>query len=311
MSNVERYQEIAETVLDKLDEGTVPWKQSWETGFIRPRSVATGEPYTGWNTFALHLQGYDSPWWLTYNRAQKLGGHVRKGESGTSIYYWNFRTIEKEVEVENEDGETETETVEDTIPLVKKFTVFNIEQVADLPDDWREQAGLPEPNGDADGVDPHEKAEAIVENMPEPPTIEREKQSPRAYYSPPEDHVRVPCREQYDKVESYYSTLFHELGHSTGHESRLNRSELMDNAERGNEDYSREELVAEFTSAFLAADAGLSNPDELEQSAAYIDHWRETIKDEPGIIMSAAGRAEKAARYIRGEYEEQDGEEDE
>lgn len=303
MPNSDKYQEIADMVISALDEGTVPWRKPWEGGFARPRSVATGDPYHGINTFMLSIQPYGSPWWLTYNRAQKLGGHVRKGESATPIWYWNFVEVENEREVEDEDGNITTEVVEETVPMVKRFTIFNVEQ-CDLPSGWREQAGVPEPTGDAKGVDPVESAEEIVTGMPNPPEIERQQESARAFYAPADDRVVVPAMDQFSKVNRYYGTLFHELGHATGHGSRLDRDELTSGAVRGSDDYSREELVAEMTASFLVADAGLEI--DIEQSAAYIDSWRQKINESPYIVMSAAGRAEKAARYIHGEYEEED-----
>lgn len=302
MSNWSKWKAQAKAWVAMIREGnTVPWRKPWEGGFLKPRSVATDKPYSGINVFWLMARaataGYTSPYWLTYNRARKLGGHVRKGESCTYISYWNF--VEKEVE--DEDGEVETET----IPLVKTFRVFNTDQ-CELPDDWMDEAGVTPPsNGDADGVDPHDAAEAVVENMPNPPEIVRDKTSARAYYQPSTDRVQVPAMEQFSDVARYYATLFHELGHATGHEDRLNRAELTSGDVRGGDDYSREELVAEMCAGFLALEIGLTSEEMQEQTAAYLEHWIEVIEESPSILMSAATRGEKAARYILGEHEDE------
>lgn len=144
-----------------------------------------------------------------------------------------------------------------------------------------------------------EAAEYIVENMPNPPTIRVGQQNMRAYYSPVDDRISIPGKAAFERPSAYYATLFHELGHSTGHPSRCGRPGIMIFDHFGSDRYGREELVAEFTSCFLAAEAGIA-PLEIENSAAYLRSWRKTIQADPRLVLTAAGQAQRAADYVLG-----------
>lgn len=262
-----------------MAEGVVPWRKPWSG--VAPANLVTKKPYRGINHLILSCAPYSSPWWLTYKQAKRLGGHVKKGEKSTIVIFWKF--IEKEKEAE--DGTIEKAT----IPLLRYYRVFNAEQ-CELPD-----GVVPETNRAFRDI---REAEAIVANMPDKPKMTFG--GDRAYYSNMLDLVNVPVKQAFAKEEEFYATLFHELVHSTGNEKRLGRKELMAGAMFGDCDYSKEELVAELGSAFLCAKAGIDNS-IIENSAAYIKSWLAALKNDPKMLVHAAGKAQQAADYILNE----------
>jgi antirestriction protein ArdC len=265
------YALITDKVLEALEAGTVPWRKPWAG---EPTSLQTGKTYRGINYLLLGCAPYGSPFWATYKQAQKRGGQVRKGEKSWPAVFWKW--LEKE-----EDGKKRR------FPLLRFYRVFNSEQCDGLT--------LPEMPAATGENAPIEAAEIIWANMPQRPALEG---SSRASYSPSADRIGMPLPEVFNSREAYYGTLFHEMGHSTGHESRLDRDTVRD-AAFGTHDYSKEELVAEMTSAFLCGHAGIDGA-TLEQSAAYIDGWRRKISKDPKLVVDAAAKAQKAADFILG-----------
>jgi len=184
-----------------------------------------------------------------------------------------------------------------TVPILKTFTVFNVSQCD----------GLELPPVQIFEHHPIEEAEALVSNMPQRPTIQHGGQ--RAYYSPSGDYVGMPTPESFESPEAYYSTLFHELTHSTGHRSRVNRFTADDYGPRfGSDPYAREELVAELGSAFLRAACGIETMPELENSAAYLQSWLNVLKNDRRLLVYAASQAQKAADFINPQTEEEQAE---
>ena len=279
--NTRAYEVIADRIIAALDGGTVPWRKPWSLpAGIRPQSVA-GHAYSGVNAVVLGLSGYCDPRWLTYRKATELGGHVKRGEKGTPIVFVTPLTVERE----NEDGQTE----EKTIRFLRYYHVFNVEQCEGLP---LPQVGTPEP------FDPIAAAERIIANMPEPPPISHNGGN-KAYYTPAADSVHLPPRGAFSNAGEYYSTAFHELGHSTGHRNRLDRHGLETGiAPFGSAVYSREELAAEFCAAFLCAQSGIQNT--IDNSAAYIQGWAKAINRDKRLVVIAASQGQKAADYILG-----------
>ena len=269
------YQEVTDLVLQKLDEGVLPWESAFIN--ISPLNAATKAEYRGINHMILGVRGskYKSRYWLTYKQAQELGGNVRKGERGTPVVFWKIVQKDKE-----ENGETK----KTFYPLLKRYTVFNADQCdgLKLPD----EPERPE-------IAPIDAAESIWTEMHNRPKICFEGQS--AYYTTLRDTVTVPPRNAAKSAEEWYSTLFHELGHSTGHKSRLNRDM---GGRYGTQKYGKEELIAEMTAAFLCAACGIEKT-TLDNSAAYIDGWRKAIKGDRKMVIQAAAAAQKAADYIR------------
>jgi antirestriction protein ArdC len=270
---------ITESVLKQLDQGVAPWRKPWTASI--PRNLISKKPYRGLNVFLLATQGYGSPYWLTFNQARQLGAHVRQGEKSTLVSFWKSSEYAKE---NRDTGETESKTS----VLLRYYRVFNIEQCE----------GLKALCGDEHKpVQPLAECEAIANGMPNAPRIEQHSQ---AFYRPSADIVGMPSRSCFESPEGYYSTLFHELTHSTGHKSRLNRfEENSTDHQFGSESYSKEELIAEMGAAMLAGMAGISQS-TLSNSASYLQSWIKRLKSDSRLIISAASHAQKAADYILG-----------
>jgi len=270
------YEIVTSRILAELERGEIPWRRPWRT--LPPANLISKKPYRGINVFLLALAGYGSQHWLTFNQAKQLGGNVRKGEHGTKIVFWKFDKFE----TETGDGETE----ERRSAILRYYTVFNLEQTEGL----KALLALPP-------AFPIESAEEIVKGMPNPPAFE---QDARAAYIPSCDTVTMPSRTAFESPAEYYSTLFHELTHSTGHAKRLGREGIEKIQPFGSEDYSKEELVAEMGSAMLCGIAGIEQA-TISNSAAYLQSWIRRLKADSRLVVSAASAAQKAADYIRGE----------
>ena len=217
--------------------------------------------------------------WLTYKQAHELGGQVRKGEKGTTIVYANSFT-KKET---SEDGEE----FEQEIYFLKGYTVFNVEQITDLPEAYyNKPAPRPEP------FERIEKAESFFATIP----AEIRHGGDRAYYSNSQDYIKLPAFESFRDAESYYATLGHEIVHWTKHESRLNRD--FKSKSWGDKEYAREELVAELGAAFLCAELGLT-PEIRDDHAPYIQGWLKVLKEDKRAIFSAASHAQRSVDYIK------------
>lgn len=279
---VDLYQEVTDQVINLLQQGVAPWQKPWDAETGEPRNLVSGKAYRGVNTMLLGLQHYESPYWVTYKQAQDKGGHVRKGEKGTRIFFWKILTKK------DEESDDANEMPGRGIPMLKSYTVFNLAQCE----------GLKEPEGDTETKpatenEKIEKAERVHLFMPNRPQVKFE--GKQAYYSPSTDTVCVPPLNAHRSSGEFYSSLFHELGHSTGHKSRLNRpmSTFLQTKE-----YGKEELIAEMTSAFLCAYCGITNT--IENSVAYLDGWIKAISGDKKLIIVAAAGAQKAADYILG-----------
>lgn len=270
------YEIITNQILAELERGNVPWRKPW--GMLPPANLVSKKPYRGINVFLLALQGYGSQFWLTFNQAKQLGGNVRRGQHGTKIVFWKCNHYE----TETADGETE----ERKSAFLRYYTVFNLEQTEGL----KALLALPP-------AFPIQSAEEIVKGMPTPPAFEQDFQ---AAYIPSRDTVTMPSRTAFQSQAEYYSTLFHELTHSTGHAKRLGREGFDRPQMFGSESYSREELIAEMGSAMLCGVAGIEQS-TLANSAAYLKSWIARLKADSKLVVSAASAAQKAADYIRGE----------
>jgi antirestriction protein ArdC len=257
-----------------------PWRKPWHAYGMEPRN-AYGKPYRGINMLLLSFSGYSNPYWLTYNKAVELGGQVRKGEKSTLVTFW------KRLQITGRDANT-NEEVEKNIPLLRYFLVFNAEQIDNLPAKY----ATVEPTVT---VSPNSCAETTIAYMQNAPIIKYG--GARAFYAPALDSVTIPKINTFDSADAFYATTFHELGHSTGHKSRLNRPEVANCQPFGSEDYSKEELTAEFTSAFLSAHCGIDNS-TLPNSVAYLNNWLSRLQANPDWLVSAAAKAQKAADYI-------------
>ena len=273
------YQIIADKIIEQLESGVALWQKPWTCDV--PMNLISQKEYRSLNVFLLASQGYGSRYWLTYAQANKLGGHVKKGEHSTLVTYWN---IGEEKTVRKVDG---TERTSKPI-LLRYYNVFNLEQTEGIA----EKLGLTSSVRNPD----IQQCEQIVAGMPNAPGRE---QSDRAWYRPSTDSVGMPSKSLFASAEGYYATLFHELTHSTGHASRIGREGIENLNEFGSESYSKEELVAELGASMLCGITGIS-PSVIQNSAAYLKTWIERLKGDSKLIVSAASAAQKAADYIRG-----------
>lgn len=274
------YNIITDRIIELLEEGVVPWSKCWSSpaGGV-PQNFISKKPYRGINAFLLAFAPYQSPYWMTFKQAKDLGGSVKKGEKSTLVVFWKL--LKK-----TEDGE------EKSIPLLRYYRIFNLEQ-CDIPEDKIPETQQVEEFDN----DPLEQCEAVVSQMKDCPEIRHE--GFRAYYKPSVDQVTMPEREHFHDSEAYYATLFHELSHSTGHKSRLNRDGIKSISAFGSEDYSKEELIAEMSSSFLCGACGIENS-TIERSAAYLQSWLKVLKSDSKMIIQAAGKAQKSADFILG-----------
>jgi antirestriction protein ArdC len=227
-------------------------------------------------------QGYGSRYWLTFNQAQKLGGHIRKGEHSSIVTFWKIG--DEKITTDAEGDERKSRPF-----LLRFYRVFNVEQTEGIAD----KLGL----GNASPRIPQiDQCERIVAEMPNRPTII---QDGHAWYRPSTDTVGIPSRTAFNSVEEYYSTLFHELVHSTGNSSRVGREGIQNLNEFGSESYSKEELVAELGAALLCGVTGIV-PKTIENSASYLKAWIDVLKSDSRMVVFAASQAQKAADYIQG-----------
>lgn len=289
------FEAVTDQILAKLEAGVVPWQTPSLARVGLPRNLSTGKAYSGINIFLLGAHEFQSPYFLTFLQARELGGCVRKGERGMLIL---------KVGTYN-DQEHESDTPDDATDrtikrrFLRAYIVFNACQIdgIDFPRPPEPETFTPSAMA--------EKAASIVAAMPMRPAIyEGRKAYP--HYIPSQDIVEMPSRETFRAEWRYFKTLFHELGHATGHEKRLNRSTLTENlgiqaAGSARKFYCQEELVAEMTAAFLSMHAGIVE-DDLDNSAAYLKGWMDVLQvlDHRTWVVKAAAEAQKAANFILG-----------
>lgn len=274
------YVRITHRIIEQLESGVRPWIQPWTGGRPVTRPLRhDGTPYNGINILLLWSKavsrGFASPTWMTFRQALALGGHVRKGEKGSTVVYAN-QVIRTEIDDAGEE-------VEQRIPFLKAYTVFNVEQIDDLPDAW---LSVP-----PETINPDERLKAVEGFFAGLGAIIRHGGS-AACYVPASDHVRMPPFETFRDAGAYYAVLGHECVHWTGHGSRLARD-----FSRSPCAYAREELVAELGAAFLCADPGLEL-EPREDHAAYLGHWLEVLKADKWFLFSAAAHAQRAVAWL-------------
>jgi antirestriction protein ArdC len=274
------YEIVTEKIIKQLESGVAPWRKPWTCQ--TPANLITQNEYRGLNVFTLASQGFPSRFWLTFNQATNLGGKIRKGEKSSPVIFWN---VGEDRETITPDGAKKTLR----LFLLRYYSVFNLVQTEgiDLP------ASVLQETRTNNSI---ETCEKIVANMPNPPAFE---QSDKAWYSPNSDAVGMPARGLFHSSEEYYSTLFHELAHSTGHAKRLHRDNFDNPVSFGSDSYSKEELIAEMTAAMLCGIAGIEQK-TLENSAAYLKTWIERLKSDSRLLVSAASHAQKAADFVQG-----------
>lgn len=278
-----RYVEVTDRIVEALEKGVVPWRKPWSAG---PRNAESGRKYRGVNRLLLDFttleRGFESSGWLTYAAARRLGGYVRRGESGTMVIY--YERFEKQRPTE---PSWDQETSHQHVFLARHFFVWNLDQIEGCE-------GLKQSYHSLFGTPPHD---AVAEEILTRPGAAIRYGGDSAAYSPTSDEIVLPLRAAFPSPEAFYSTAFHELTHWSGHTTRLGRAL---NGRFGDEDYAREELVAELGASMLCSHAGL---DVVADSAAYIDSWIRVLRQDCRAIFEAARDAQTAADFILGEWE--------
>ena len=283
------FQIITDSIVAELEQGVIPWQKPW-SGVQGAISHTTGKRYSLLNQILL---GCRSGEFVTFKEAQREGGRIKKGEKASMIVFWKFIETAKRDDDGNVIHGADGKLLMESVPFLRYYNVFHIDQCEGIQPQFAED---PTPG---EHLSPDVAADRIVEDYVQRSGVKLTIQhSDRAFYSPSSDSVTVPELAQYTSVSEYYSTLFHELTHSTGHFSRLNR--LSKEASFGSELYSKEELIAELGAAFLVNHAGLETTSSFRNSAGYIQSWLKQLKEDKRLIVSAAGKADKAVAMILG-----------
>ena len=269
------YTAVTDRIIAQMEQGIIPWKKPWIAN-VKAISHTTGKAYSLLNQMLLGRPGE----YITFKQCQEAGGHIRKGEKASMVVFWKW--IEQEDE---ETGESKS------VPFLRYYNVFHIDQCEGITAKHSTATAFP------DGAEVLEAAQEIIYDY-----LSREgvklshMEGDKAFYRPSTDEVVLPIRKQFVSTAEYYSTVFHELTHSTGHPSRLNR--LSKPTFFGTEDYSKEELVAEIGASALVNHVGLETTSSLRNNTAYIQNWLSVLKNDKRFIVSAAGKAEKAVNLI-------------
>ena len=274
------YDMVTNRIIAELEKGKIPWQKPWTGVRSGAYNRITKRPYSLLNQMLLQHTGE----YATFKQWQDLGGHIRKGEKAEMVVFWK---IFESKETDSDTGEIEIKK----IPLLRYYNVFHISQV-----DGVEPLALEQLN---DEVEPIEAGDKIITDYIDKEHLNFiECKSNKAYYSPSSDTVVVPLKEQCQLINEWYSIAFHEISHSSGHKSRLNRIQTGAISAFGSQDYSKEELVAELSSATLMSVAGLETPKTFRNSTAYIQNWLQVLRNDNKFIVSASSKAEKAVNYI-------------
>ena len=282
------YQIVTDRITEELEKGIIPWQKPWVGSGLAIRHVG-GQPYSLLNQFLLGKPGE----YISYKQCQKEGGQVKKGAKSKIVVFCKMlerQKVDKNGALKQKaDGTPDMET----IPYLQYSNVFHLDDCEGITPKYTEDLS-------DKVIEPIENAENIVQNYVKTSGVGFMNLSQNeAYYQPSTDMVVLPEMKQFSSPEAYYATAFHELTHSTGHPTRLNR--LDKRAAFGNEVYSKEELVAEIGSAFLVSHAGIETEKVFQNSVSYLQNWLKALKNDKTMIVTAAGKAEKAVHLILGE----------
>lgn len=294
--HVDVYQMVTDRVLEQLSKGIIPWQKPWKniksaSGDDLAISYVTRRPNSFLNQMLLARNGE----WLTFNQVKQMNGNIKKGAKAGLVVFFK-RILSKKTVTDEHGVETEKQII---IPMLKYYHVFHIEDCEGI--DTKIIPTIDEPAEGVMVLQPVEEAERVIAgylSREKTLKLHNDRPSSQALYSLVFDSVTVPMLSQYEIADEYYSTLFHELVHSTGAKNRLNREDGMNSHGFGSKDYSREELVAELGSAMLCAATGISNDAAFKNSVAYIQGWMQKLKSDNKAIVWASSRSEKAARFI-------------
>ncbi|MBR8536651.1 DUF1738 domain-containing protein [Carboxylicivirga sediminis] len=280
MKSFDIYETVTNLIIQRLENGVIPWAMPWKASNSIPRNLISKKPYRGFNFWYLLSFNFERPYFLTFNQVKQLGASIKKGSKSFMVIFWKLLEVTK-------DGEMEE------IPMLRYYRVFHVDDVEGIAGDKR-----PEDTAHVHNFNCIDSCEQIIKNWEDKPLIRHGVN--QACYIPSIDEIHMPDVKCFFKDEEYYSTLFHEAVHSTGHRKRLNRYQKFPNLNFGSKDYSQEELVAEMGAAYLC---GISDIETItiDNSAAYIEGWLKKLRSDKKFIVSAASLAQHAVDYILGQ----------
>src|SRR6266576_3892181 len=277
------YADVSARIVAELERGAAPWVRPWSAtaGQNVPQNAVTGRPYSGCNVVLLWMAqaaGYRTPRFLTFKQAVELGGNVRKGEHGTKVYFV------KQLQVRDQGADDASATR--LIPMMREYTVFNVDQCENLPDSINTGKAIRVRNPDA--------RDGLADDFLRSTGADIREGHGEGFYVPSRDFISMPAFEAFKGGDHFYNVAFHELTHWTAHESRLDR-DLKNRF--GSRNYAAEELIAELGAAFLCAEFGF---DGDVRNAGYIRNWIDLLKADKRAFFTACSQASKAADYLRG-----------
>jgi len=285
MNRNDVYEYVTSRMIERLDKGEVPWVNTRAKPLLCARSYTTGKQYKGVNAFLLTMANGASPFWATFNTVKQAGGTVKKGSKSSIAVFWK---IMESKEVDSASGQKKH------YPVLRYYNVFSLDDVEGVECPLLDETNI---------ADPVAAAEAIIAGYTNKPAINFG-QSGRAFYSPAEDRVVMPQRSHFTSAAAYYRTYFHEISHSVGAKSRMDRWSEFETHSFGQDERGLEELTAELAAAMLLAHAGLYE-DMEEKSASYLSNWKQALQADSKLIVHAAGAAQKTVDFILSNQTEQ------
>lgn len=283
---------LNQKIVEKLEAGIIPWQRPW---FCRSGGAVNinGRLYSGINQLIL-----DGGCYATFQQIQEHGGRINKGAKGNCVIFWKRILVTENNEIIDSDEEITNIEEEKVAFMLKAYHVYDVKDTTDMRLNKKEAALV---NGEREQVKAFEGIDALESIMYEYLTRERislERGGNRAYYSPSGDYIRLPIKEDFNSSIEYYSTAMHEIAHSTGHENRLNRFNSNSLVAFGDQSYSKEELVAELTSAYIINSTGNHSDKCFDNNIAYLQSWLRALKNDKHMVFYAMGKAEKAFDFI-------------
>jgi antirestriction protein ArdC len=276
------YGKVTDKIIAEMEKGKIAWVNPMLR--IRSTNLISGKAYRGLNIFL--LAGWEKPYFMTYKQASVLGAQVKKGSKGNTVIFWQFLT--------KKEDKGKPADQQEKIPMLRYYNVFNVEDIENLPKKYLERIAESERENDNT---PLIGADSIIKGYKDGPAFINNSAG-RAFYRPSTDEISTPTIEQFENSREYYSTLFHEMGHSTGARSRLNRKDLTASGGFRSKSYAKEELTAELTAAFLMSETGETL--EIKNHASYLQSWLGALKNDNTLLIGASSRAEKASDWILG-----------
>ncbi len=283
------YQLVTDQICALLQKGIIPWQKPWNDSG-EPINLLSKRPYRGINLWLLLSLSYEQNYFLTWEQIKSVGGSVKQGEHGHMIVFW--KPLQKK--------EDQQDDKQKAVPMLRYYKVFNISQCTHVPEHL-----IPKLDASIE-IDPILECEAILNNVSDMPAISFN--GKQAYYNIERDAIVMPKMKNFKSSPGYYSTLYHELIHSSGSKGRLDRKTLTDMVPFGSESYAKEELIAEMGSAYLCRFSGIL-PNQIKNTVAYLDNWLGVFKNDKRFLINASGQAQKAVDFILGRKDNESKEE--